>query len=141
MMMTPNSIRLPLIIRNGLPYLEHYYSTERQMKEITREEFMTSKNTWVPTKLDNIEGASDLMISQFPPIPVDAIDSFYNNQGDIHATKSYLEVDPAVVNLEVDPTKDWRKLNGVYNRKLKETEEATAKTRRAQEKVREELEK
>ena len=37
--------------------------------------------------------------------------------------------------------KDWRKLNGVYNRKLKETQEKTAKTHRAQEKVREELEK
>ena len=42
---------------------------------------MTSKNTWVPTKLDDVEGASDLMISQFPPIPIDAIDSFYNDQG------------------------------------------------------------
>ena len=67
------------------------------MKEITREEFMTSKNTWVPTKLDNIEGASDLSITQFPPIPADAIDSFYNNQGDISATKSDLEVDPVIV--------------------------------------------
>ena len=35
----------------------------------------------------DIEGASDLMISQFPPILIDAIDSFYNNQGDICATK------------------------------------------------------
>ena len=97
MMITPNGVRLPLIIKNGLLYLEHYYPTERQMKEITREEFMTSKNTWVPTKLDNIEGASDLSITQFPPIPADAIDSFYNNQGDISATKSDLEVDPVIV--------------------------------------------
>ena len=52
MMKTPNGVRLPLIIKNGLPYLEHYYPIERQMNEITREEFMTSKNTWVPTKLD-----------------------------------------------------------------------------------------
>ena len=37
--------------------------------------------------------------------------------------------------------KDWRKLNGVYNRKLKETQEETAKTHRAQEKIREDLEK
>ena len=50
-----------------------------------------------PTKLDNIEGASDLSISQFPPIPTDAIDSFYNSQGNIRATNSDLEVDPAVV--------------------------------------------
>ena len=67
------------------------------MKEITREEFMTSKNTWDPTKLDDIEGASDLSIRQFPSIPVDAINSLYNSQSDIRATKSDLEVDPAVV--------------------------------------------
>ena len=54
---------------------------------------MTSKNTWVPTKLDNVGGASDLNISQFPPIPIDDIGSFYNNQGNICATKSDLNVD------------------------------------------------
>ena len=79
MIMTPNGVWLPLVIKNGLPYLEHYYPTARQRKEITREEFMTSRNTWDPTKLDHIEGASDLSISQFPPIPADAIDSFYNS--------------------------------------------------------------
>ena len=78
-MMTPNGVRLPFVIKYGLPYLEHYYPTAKQMKEITREEFMTSKNTWDPTKFDDIEGASDLMISQFSPIPLDAIDSFYND--------------------------------------------------------------
>ena len=66
-----------------------------------------SKNTWDPTKLDDVDGASDLMISQFPPIPLDAIDSFYNDQGDICATKSDsevdFEVDPAVVDSEVGP--------------------------------------
>ena len=41
------------------------------------------------------------MISQFPPIPIDAIDSFYNDQGDIRATKSDSKVDPAVVNSKV----------------------------------------
>ena len=29
MMMTPNGAKLPLIIKNGLPYLEHYYPIER----------------------------------------------------------------------------------------------------------------
>ena len=57
------------------------------MKKITREEFMTSKNMWDPTKLDDIEGASDLSIHQFSPIPVNTVDSFYNDQGDIRATK------------------------------------------------------
>ena len=48
MMMTPNGVRLPFVIKNGLPYLEHYYSTERQLNEITREAFMTSKKYMGP---------------------------------------------------------------------------------------------
>ena len=43
------------------------------------------------------------MMSQFPPIPLEAIDSFYNDQGDICATKSDSKVDPAVVDSEVGP--------------------------------------
>ena len=62
MIMNPNGVRLPLVIKNGLLYLEHYYPTAKQMNKITREEFMTSKNTWDLTKLDDIEGASDLSI-------------------------------------------------------------------------------
>ena len=77
--MTPNGIQLPPVIKNGLLYLKHYYPTARQMKDITRKEFMTSRNMWDPTKLDNIEGASGLSISQFPSIPADVIDSFYNS--------------------------------------------------------------
>ena len=48
MIMTPNGVQLPFVIRNGLLYLEYYYLTAKQMKEITREESMTSRNTWVP---------------------------------------------------------------------------------------------
>ena len=66
MIMTPNGVRLPLVIKNGLPYLEHYYPTAKQMEEITLEEFMTAKTTWDPSKLDDFEGASDLSIRQFP---------------------------------------------------------------------------
>ena len=102
MMMTPNGVRLTLNIHNGLLDLKHYYLTGRQMNKITREEFMTSDNTSVPTRLDDVEGASILMISQFPPIFSDAIDSFYNDQGDIRAKKSDSKVDPAVVDSEFD---------------------------------------
>ena len=37
MMLTPGGVQLPFIIKNGLPYLEHYYPTERQFNKITRE--------------------------------------------------------------------------------------------------------
>ena len=39
----------------------------------------------------------------FPPIPLDAIDSFYNDQGDICATKSDSKVDPVFVESAVSP--------------------------------------
>ena len=90
MIMTPNGVRLPLVIKNGLMHLEHYYPTAKQMAEITHEEFMTAKTDWDLSKLDDIEGASDLSIRQFPPTPIDATDSFYNSQGDIRATKREL---------------------------------------------------
>ena len=43
--LTSSGVKLPLIITNGLPYLEHFYPIVKQMNEIIREEFMTSRNT------------------------------------------------------------------------------------------------
>ena len=92
MIMTPNGVRLPLVIKNGLMYLKHYYPTERQMAEITREEFMTAKTEWDPSKLDDTEGAAERHLQRFPPTPMDATDSFYDSQGNIRANKSGLNV-------------------------------------------------
>ena len=60
MIMIPNCILLPLI------YLKHYQPTAKQMCDISREEVMTSKSDWDLSKLDDIEGAADLHIQQFP---------------------------------------------------------------------------
>ena len=57
---------------------------------------MTAKTEWDSSKLDDIEGSSDLRIQQFPPTPIDATDSFYNSQGDIRATKNDLKDDSVV---------------------------------------------
>ena len=103
MIQTPNGLKLPLVIKNGLPYLKHYYPTDEQIDKITCEEWMTSKATWDPSKLDDIKGASNLSIRQFPPIPTDAIDSFYNSQGEIRATKSDLTKDTVVIDSPKDP--------------------------------------
>ena len=65
--LTSTGIKLPLIIKNGLPYLVHRYPTQKEMDEITREEFMTSINDWDPTKYDTPEGESQRLIKQFPP--------------------------------------------------------------------------
>ena len=102
-MITPNGVQLSLIIKNRLPYLEHYYLTNKQVEKVTLEECMTSKTTWDPSKLDDIVGASDLSICQFSPTPIDVTDSFYNLQGDIRATKSDLKDDPVVNDSPKDP--------------------------------------
>ena len=39
--------------------LKHYYPTAKQMRDINREECMTSKNEWDPSKLDDTEGAAE----------------------------------------------------------------------------------
>ena len=52
------------------------------------------------------------MIKQFPPLPFDITNSFYNDQGDIRVTKgdvivdSKIEVDPVVVDSEIDSKAD-----------------------------------
>ena len=82
-----------------------------KMREIDREEWMTTKNTWDSSKLDNVEGTTERLLKQFLPTPMDATDSFYNSQCDIRTTKSDLEVHPAVIgdiratksDLEIDP--------------------------------------
>ena len=76
------------------------------MNKIQREEWMTSKNDWDPSKFDDVAGASDLSISQFPPIPLDTIDPFYTTQGDIRATKSDLKSDSENEPVGSDSTKD-----------------------------------
>ena len=66
------------------------------MLEIDREEFMTSKNTWDPSKLDDTEGAAERHIKRFPPTAIDATDSFYDSQGNIRANTSDFNVSDAL---------------------------------------------
>ena len=58
----PNGVQLPLVMKNGLVYLKHYYPTAKQMLEINREEWMTTKTTWDPSKLDDINGTAERLI-------------------------------------------------------------------------------
>ena len=66
------------------------------MCDIRREEFVTSKSDWDSSKYDDIEGAADLQIQQFSPISIDATESFYDTEGNIHANKSDLKEDSVV---------------------------------------------
>ena len=102
-LLVSDGIQLPLIIKNGLLYLENYKPTERQMNEVTLEEFVCAKDDWNPSKLNDIEGAVEQMISQFSPHPSAAIDSFYNSQGNICTNKSDSKDDPVASDSPNDP--------------------------------------
>ena len=55
---TPNGTNIPIIYKGGLPYIQHYYPTDQQMQEVTREEIMTSPATWNPSLIDDAPDAS-----------------------------------------------------------------------------------
>ena len=96
--MTPNDILLPLVIKNGPTYLKHYCPTAKQLQYITREDFVTPKNDWDPSQFDDIEGAPELQIQQFPTTPIDTTESFCDTEGNIPAHKSDYEEDSVVSN-------------------------------------------
>ena len=50
---TPDGTNIPIIYKGGLPYIQHYYPTDQQMREITREEIMTSPGTWNPSLIND----------------------------------------------------------------------------------------
>ena len=59
MITTPNGIMMPTVFKGGLPYLEHGYPTDKQMRDITREETMTSPGDWNPSLLGYMPNASE----------------------------------------------------------------------------------
>ena len=80
MITTSNSTTIPIVFKGGLPYLEHYYPTDKQMREIIREEIMTSPRDWNPSLLDDAQNTSE---KQFSPTPIDATNDFYKMECNI----------------------------------------------------------
>ena len=78
MMSTPNGTMISIVYKGGLPYIQHYYPTDKQMREITREEIMTSPGEWNPSLLDDALSASETSLKQFAPTPIEQTDMFYN---------------------------------------------------------------
>ena len=66
MIQTPSGALIPVIIKDRLPYIEHYFPTDKQMLEISREEIMTLKNEWVPSKYNDPSDAAKLRLQQIP---------------------------------------------------------------------------
>ena len=93
MITTPSGLMIPIVYKDGLPHIEHFYPTNRQMVEIVHEEIMTSAAVWNPTLLDDTVGATDLRIKQLPTTPIEFTNDFYNLQGDIIVQKCDIDID------------------------------------------------
>ena len=87
MISTPNGTIVPIIFKGSLPYLEHYFPTDKHMKEITREKILISPGEWNPSLLDEASDASEKRLRQLPLTHVEATDIFYNMEGDIIVQK------------------------------------------------------
>ena len=51
---TPNGIMLPIIFKVVLPYVEHHYPTDAQMRDIKQEQIKISPGDWNPSLLGNL---------------------------------------------------------------------------------------
>ena len=78
-------------LKGGLPFFEHYYPTDKQIKEITREEIITLPGLWNPSSLDDAPDALQKRIRQVLSIPFEFTDSFYNMEGDIIVRKTNID--------------------------------------------------
>ena len=73
MLTTPNGITIPIDFKGELPYIEHYYPTNAQMRDITWEEIMISPGEWYPSLLDDLHNTSEQGLNQFPLTPINTI--------------------------------------------------------------------
>ena len=62
MITTPTGIMIPIVFKGGLTYTDHYYPTDKQMRDIRQEEIMTSPGEWNPSLLDDSPNAPKLQL-------------------------------------------------------------------------------
>ena len=120
MISTPNGTMVPIIYKDGLPYIQHYYPTDKQMREITREEIMTSPGEWNLSLLDDEPDASQKRLRQFPPTPIEQTDAFYNLEGQIIVQRSDVDVDDTSVTSDSSSTSSGSRRRSYRSRTRKE---------------------
>jgi hypothetical protein len=95
---TSDGYQLPLYIRSGIPYISQTYPTADDMN-LPQVEF-TSPAEWNPDLHDD-KRTTDKMIRQFPAVPHDAVNEFYDLKGNVNL--EYLRNDKnAEISNEVD---------------------------------------
>ena len=68
------------------------------MREIAREEIMTSPGTWNPSLIDDSPDASQKRLCQIPSAPIEFTDSFYDIEGNIIVQKTDVDEDSIISN-------------------------------------------
>ena len=68
------------------------------MKEITREEIMTSPGIWNPSLLGNAPDSTLKRLRQFPSTPIKFTEGFYNLEGDIIVQRNDIDDNSLVSN-------------------------------------------
>ena len=121
MISTPNGTMIPIIYKGGLPYIQHYYPTDKQMREITREEIMTSPGEWNPSLLDDKPDATQKRLRQFPPIPIEQTEAFYNLEGQIIVQRSDMDIDDTSIASDNSSTSSGSRRRSYRSRTRKET--------------------
>ena len=90
------------------------------MKEIKREEIITSPGEWNPSILDNTPDESELQRKQFPPTPIDATDDVYDMEGNIIVQKNHINGSSIVSDVSSTSSGSRRRLYWARSRKEKQ---------------------
>ena len=90
------------------------------MKEITREEMMTSPGEWNPSLLDDAPNVSEKRLRQYTSTPMGAIDVFYNMKGDIVVQKNNVDTDEIFIVSDASSTSSGSRRRSYCSRTRKE---------------------
>ena len=112
---TPNGI----IFKGGLPYIERYYPTDTQMRDVKQEEIMTSPGECNSSLLDDSTNALEQRLKQFSPTSIDATDNFYNMEENIIVQKSNIDDNSIISDASSTSTSSRRQSYHARTRKEK----------------------
>ena len=88
------------------------------MREIIREEIMTSPGEWNPSLLDDAPNASQSRLKRFPSTLIEATNGFYNMEGDVIVQET--DIDDNSINSDASSTSSGSRQRSYWSRTQKE---------------------
>ena len=130
MISTPNGTLIPIIYKGGLPYIQHFYPTDKQMREITREEITTSPGGWNPSLLYDVPNSSQTRLKQFSPTPINQTEMFYNLEGDIVVQQNVIDIEETSIISDASSTSSGSRRRSYWSRTRKEKQKEASWSKR-----------